>query len=256
MSWKVNNCRLELENRDMLKRLRNVPRAFRSFSRPDEVSVDWHKTENQGPIGSCQGNDLASVLERLLYVMGHTPVTQLSRIFAYLATQKIDGLLGSDRGSTITGGIKLAMNHGVTPESLTGYPRSYPGRSERGRILAERNYEQARPYRALSKFAVPEDPDEAKNWIGGGGGISLGIKWPGMPRDRVFRRFTGRGGGGHAVAILGYERDGRLIGVNSHNDGKFWITEDAWRQMIRHRWSAAVGLSGFKDPEPVQWSLW
>lgn len=256
MSFRVNNCRLDLEDRQLLSELQQVPRAFRSYSRPEEVRVDWHRTENQGQIGSCQGNDLTSCLERCQYVAGKRPVTQLSRIFAYLATQKIDGLLYRDRGSTISGGIRLALNHGVPPEPDTGYPRSYPSRSAIDRILSPDNYEAGKPFVALSSWSVPEDPDEAKNWIGGGGAISLGIKWPGMPRDRVFRNFTGRGGGGHAIAILGYEREGNLVGVNSHNDGRFEITENAWRQMVRHRWTAAVGLSGFSDPEPIDWSLW
>lgn len=248
----VNNCRLDLEDRAMLNGLHNIPKAFKSFSRPVEVLVDWHKTENQGPIGACQGNDLASCLERLLFVAGKT-IVQLSRIFAYLATQKIDGLLGSDQGSTISGGVKLAMTYGVPPEVLTGYPNRYPSRSDISRILTEANYAAGEPFKALSKWAVPEEPEESKNWIGGGGAISLGIPWSGMPRDRVFRSFDGHGRGGHAVAILGYLSNGNLQGINSHGDGPFEITPDAWRQMIRHNRTAAIGLAGAAEPEPFDW---
>lgn len=244
----VDNCRLELEDRTFLAGLAAIPRTFATFSRPESVGVEWHKTENQGQIGSCQGNDLSSCIERVEQV-AKKPAVQLSRIFAYLATQKLDGLLGSDRGSTITGGAKLALNIGVPPEMLTGYPSSYPGRSERDRILSEAMYMAATGHKVHSLWDVPEDPDEAKNWIGGGGAISLGIKWPGIPQDRIIKKYSG-GSGGHAVAILGYDKD-NLIGVNSWGDGPFKITNQAWVQMIRHSYTAAVGLAGQEEPEPT-----
>lgn len=242
-----DNCRLELEDRTFLSQLRDIPHVFQSFSRPESVGVEWHKNENQGPIGSCQGNAVSSCVERVEFVAGK-PATQLSRIFAYLATQQLDGLLGSDRGSTISNGAKLCRDRGVCPESLTGYPSRYPGGPERAKILSEANYAAGGPHRVTSLWNVPEDPDEAKNWIGGGGAISLGFLWPGLPGDRIIKSYSS-GGGGHAVFIGGYDPN-YLIGVNSWGDGPFKITNNAWRQIIRHRWTAAVGLAGDKNPEP------
>ena len=80
----------EKEDHAFLNALSEVPmatKAWSEFSRPAEIGVEWHHTEDQGQIGSCQGNDLSSVLERLAFVRGER--VQLSRIFAYLATQKI-----------------------------------------------------------------------------------------------------------------------------------------------------------------------
>lgn len=243
----MNNCRLELEDRAFLQGLANIPRAFKTFARPDSVGVEWHKTENQGPIGSCQGNGLSSCIERVEHV-AQKPTVQLSRIFAYLATQKLDGLLGSDRGSTISGGAKLAKNTGVCPEDKTGYPRSYPGAAARQEILSTENYAAASLHKVASLWSAPEDPDEARNWIGGGGAISLGIVWPGIPSDRIIRRFSG-GSGGHAVAVLGYDAT-YLVAVNSWGDGPFKITNDAWRSMMRHSYTAAIGLAGDDEPQP------
>lgn len=127
----------EQENYDFLRSLAPVPMrtaAWKSFQRPAEVDTNWHQTENQGSIGSCQGHSMSSVLERLAIVNGEK--IQLSEIFAYLATQKIDGLLGADNGSTISGGCELAVTVGCCLEELTGYPRSYPSRSDRERILS------------------------------------------------------------------------------------------------------------------------
>lgn len=254
----VNNCRLELEDRGMLAQLRELPREFRTYSRPKFVSVDWHKTENQGPIGSCRGNALASTLERLQWVRNGSKekVVQLSRIFAYLATQKLDGLLGRDQGSTITNGKKVALDDGVPPEERTGYPRSYPSGAERTRILSQENYEAGAPFKAVSSWQCPEDPEEAMNFIGGGGAIDIGIVWYSgiIPRDRIIRDYSlTAGGGGHAVSVLGYDEDGNLEPVNSHGDGPFKIAPNAWRKMMRHRYTAAIGLVGTTEPTPVDW---
>ena len=249
---------LELEDRKFLSKLGAIPDVFMTWSRPAEVPVDWHKTENQGQIGSCQGNDLASILERLQYVAkgDAASVVQLSRIFAYLATQKIDGLLGRDAGSTISGGAKLATTVGVCPESKTGYPITYPHAQQVKTILSQENYTAAAEFIATEAWQCPEDPDAAMTFIGGGGGISIGIMYYGslIPRDRVIRSFNPPSRtGGHAMAVLGYTRDGNLIGVNSHGDGAYEITPEAWVSMMKHKYTAAVGLAGAKVPRRVDW---
>jgi len=255
----LDNCRLELEDRDLLSRLPELPVEFLTYSRPAEVGVEWHKTENQGRIGSCQGNDLTSCAERLQFVrtLDKSKVVQLSRIFAYLATQKIDGLLGrGDVGSTITGGVKLLLTSGVPPESLTSYPSSYPGSGAIQRVLSKENYDAGEPYKAVSTWKVPEDPDESMNFIGGGGAISIGIAYYSglIPANRIVSRFTPpRRSGGHAMAVLGYTKSGNLVAVNSHGDGRYEITPDAWRSIVRHQRSACVGLVGTSEPTPVDW---
>lgn len=249
---------LELEDRHYLSRLPELPSDFRTYSRPDHIDVEWHKTENQGRIGSCQGNGLTSVLERLQFVRYNdkSKVVQLSRIFAYLATQKIDGLLGRDSGSTISGGIKLATTVGCCPEALTGYPQAYPHSQQIKSILSAANYAAGEPFKAEKTWRAPEDAEEVMSFIAGGGAVSIGIAWYSglIPRDRIVRRFSPPGrSGGHAMAILGYKSNGNLIGVNSHADGPYEIEPSAWRSMIRHRYTAAIGLSCDIKPRHVDW---
>lgn len=259
MSYVLDNCRLEREDRELLTGLPDLPYSFRTYGRPDEIRVDWHKTENQGRMGSCRGHSGTSGLERLQLVKHRgdaSQVKQLSEIFFYLATQKIDGLLGRDVGSTISGGLKLVLGTGCPEEALTGYPTSYPDRGDRSRILSRGNYEAGDPFKAKSAWKVPEDPEEAMNFIGGGGVIDFGVSfWQGMiPRDRVVRSFRPPSRtGGHAMVALGYTREGNLEAVNSHGDGPYLITPDGWRQMVRHQRSAFVGYIGSDEPEPVDW---
>ena len=254
-----NRCRLDLEDRPMLAALPELPMrsaAWQAFSRPPEVDINWHLTESQLSLGSCQGHSLTSVLERLLFVLGIK--VQLSEIFAYLATQKIDGLLGSDRGSTISGGCKLAVEVGCCLLDLTSYPTSYPSRTTINQILSAANYLASKEYKAQSLWRVGDDHDETLNFIGGGGGINFGITWYSglIPRDRIVRSFDPsryRSLGGHAMAVLGYDRDGNLKTVNSHADGPYIIVPEAWKQMVRHRNTAAIGLMGTKEAIPVNW---
>jgi hypothetical protein len=249
------NYDFEREDHDFLSTIPEAPMqssAWSSFSRPSEVLIEWHRTENQGPMGSCQGHSISSVLERLAMVRGEK--VQLSEIFAYLATQKIDGLLGRDRGSTISGGCKVAMQYGCPPEKLTGYPRGYPSRSERVKILSEANYAAGEPYKAKSLWKVPKDHEAVLDFIGGGGGINFGIAYGSgtIPRDRVLDTFR-PGRGGHAMAVLGYKSDGTLRAVNSHGDGEYFITKRGWEQIMNHRSTTAIGVMGNPEGEPVDW---
>ena len=228
--------------------------AWKEFARPAEVLVDWHVVENQGAIGSCQGHSVSSVLERLAFVRGLK--VQLSEIFAYLATQKIDDLLGRDDGSTIAGGCKLALEVGCPPEALTGYPSEYPGRNERAKILSAENYAAAAPYKALSAWKVPPNHADTLNFIGGGGGINFAVRYYSslIPSDRIMRSYRpGRSQEGHAMCVLGYDKSENLRAANSHADGEYLITPEAWQQILAHDWTVAIGLMGNPQAAPVDW---
>jgi hypothetical protein len=254
----ANTIQLEREDRAFLDSLPALPRLYgQGLSRPDEVTLDDIKRENQGSIGSCQGNAITSCIERLLTVGGEHKGTQLSRIYAYLASQQLDGLLGRDVGSTISSGIKVSLR-GVPTEQAVPYPSParYPGRARRDDILEAWLAERTFPYSASSTWKVPFDVEAVKDFIAGGGAISIGILWYSgiIPRNRVVRTFRPPSrSGGHAVAILGYARNGNLRFMNSHGDGQFEVTPDAFRGMMRHSWTAAVGIKGSVDPHPVDW---
>lgn len=246
----------EAEDEAFLKELRRprLPKAFKTFARPAEIlPEESHQLEDQGPMGSCQGHGIASCTEQLNYIATAGDRTQLSNIFAYLATQWIDGLLGSDRGSTISGGVSLATNKGICPLANAPYPNPvrYPNDSQRRAILSEANYAAGAPFKVRSSVGI-RSHEQALEWIGGGGVLSLGISWP--PRiETINGRKTAtaatRGGGGHAIAGLGYRRNGNLIFANSHN---YWldITPSAFEAMLRHQWTVCIGLSDMANPKP------
>lgn len=247
--------RHDLEDRGIVKELAKpkIPKVFKSWDRPAEVRPEsWHQLEDQGPMGSCRGNSLSSVCEQQHHHETQE-VVQLSRIYAYLRTQELDGLLGSDRGATITNGVRVATEEGVPLESLAPYPAPvrYPNSRDIKSILKQSNRDAGAAYRIRSSVGIKSHKD-ALEWIGGGGSVDLGISWP--PRiQSVNGRKTAvaaaNGGGGHAIAGLGYKKNGNLIFANSHG---YWldITPQAFDQMLRHRWTVCIGLSGMADPTP------
>ena len=256
-----NGWQRELEDSSFLKELQksNVPRAFRSFANPEEVRPDkgtnQHQLENQSSMGSCQGHAIASCVEQLNMIATGGDRTQLSNIFAYIASQEITGsqLSGRDSGSTISAGVELATGSGIPPEALVPYPNPvrYPNSRARQAILKKSNYLAGNPYRIRSSVAI-KSHQNAIDWIGGSGVISLGIPWsPPMKTINGRRTAIGaaNGGGGHAICALGYKESGNLIFANSHN---YWldITPKAFEQMLRHRWTVAIGLSDMANPVP------
>jgi hypothetical protein len=56
------------------------------------------------------------------------------------------------------------------------------------------------------------------------------------------------------MEVLGYTRDGKLIAVNSHADGIYFITPEAWSQIISEPRTAAIGLTGSDSAKPVDWT--
>jgi len=251
----VNNCRLDLEDYEYLAALpQGTPDTFASFDAPPEVTVEWHRNENQGALGSCNGTAGASCLERAAWVRDRQKV-QLSKIFAYLGSQKVGGLLGYDQGSRPTDFIKLAMSTGVCPESMTGYPAAYPNGVQIKTYLSAANYAAGAPFKAQSVCVFRKDStiDEFKQFIGGGGSILFGCRWYRMiPADRVVRSYSPPATArlGHAMSILGYRQN--LIGLNSHNDGAYEITAKALEQLLRYPGNVFVGLMG-NEGKPVDW---
>ena len=127
----------------------------------------------------------------------------------------------------------------------------YPNAKQRQSILKQSNYAAGEPYKIRSSVGIKSHQD-AINWIGGGGVISLGISWA-PPMRTINGRKTAvdaaKGGGGHAIAALGYKKNGNLVVANSH---AYWmdITPDAFTAMLRHRWTVAIGLSDMANPQP------
>jgi len=230
-----------------------------------EVKIDPRKVmkiENQGSVGSCQGHALSSVCELCYYIATGDLNLQLSRQYAYIETQRIDGISG-DNGSTISGGIKLATTKGIPREELWKYPGRYDTRRPANWSDIEAD---AAAFRIGQSYRM-STYDGVRTFLGSGqGGISIGISWGGEVDRAIVNSFSGAGGGGHAIALLGLservDSTGRPFiwmlnswGAQWGNQGWAEWAPQAVEQMLRHRYTACFGLSDMPNVKPREFTL-
>ena len=258
---------LQLENRHRLKQqLQPFPPMLRETvldEIPDEMDPrDWMRIENQRSLGSCQGHAQSSVGE-LCYRVATGEVTQFSPLFAYYATQQVDGLTGRDVGSTISGGVECATKVGFCPLELMPYPDPprYAWHLPAAAVMA------AAQFRLQSHTAIGSYDEAFRFLATGQGGIEIGLAWGNMLSQStgIIEQFA-PGRGGHAVCLLGYSR--RKDRNNRHylwlanswsetwgNQGWAEVAPAAIGQMLAHNSTTAVGMSDLSVPvvRAVDW---
>jgi C1A family cysteine protease len=75
---------------------------------------------DQGELGSCTANAIASGLREYLELKNGRALTRLSRLFLYWHERKFEGTVNEDSGAYIRDGMKVLQQIGVCPE------RDYP----------------------------------------------------------------------------------------------------------------------------------
>lgn len=267
----VGGYPIEDENIPELQATSTEPSVLMMGDLPERVDPRNHpqagqgflQVENQGSIGSCQGNSLTECGE-FCYTLATGLVIQLSRMFAYLISQMADGIKG-DRGSTLNGGTKAARDVGFCPESNAPYPSSYPGWS----WVTSKMKELAAKIK-LRSHAVIKTVDAAKQFLGSGLGVlQIGMGWndymqPDSDGCITNWRPTARMGG-HAVTIVGYVLDSD-VGRES-GDGYWFLLKNSWglrwgkrgyayvspramQLILGHQWTVLIGRSDMDTPTP------
>lgn len=239
---RVSGRRFERESESgQARKIRSITREHvELYPVYDFTVAEDHSFIAQGiVVHNCQGHALSSVCEIAYYNASKGDIIQLSRWFAYVGTQKIDGIRG-DQGSTISGGASLAKQYGICPEEVYPYPRRYTYE------ITQAQYDAAKPYR-LKTARRMETVDDVRKWLDGGlGGINIGVRW---------------GGGGHAVAIIETEGSGfRLAnswGTSWGDRGFFSWSEREMSQKLREGYTVAIGLTDMEEVKPreYEWSM-
>ena len=227
--------------------------SFKTVEIPKERIFKQIKIWNQGRLGSCQGQAIAKVVAALWFFATGKWV-EPSRLKAYIDTQKIDGLLGADNGSTIAGGIEMAQQ-GLAHEKDCPYRDTYPTRAEINRILAI-----ARDARFAIKSGLRvESWQHIRELTAGRMTASIGTYWPfKIDADWVVRVWQPiAGGGGHARAFVGNFKDSLPGEDNSWGEGwgdagRFWWTEKAFNAMLRDPRTVCTAVSELANPV-AQW---
>lgn len=252
MTW-FSGYPIERERRDEIEATATtLPFRLDDFDAPEEIDPrGWLQIEDQGQVGSCQGHALSSCIEFAYRVDTGGDIVQLSRMWAYLQSQRFDGLLGRDAGSTLSAGLRVAKELGIPFEESFPYPGRYttqipPGLEEEAALFKIQSHVMCRSFDDIYTFLAS-----------GAGCVQIGCSWnQSMTPDRngVIDGFQGGGGGGHSVIFGGYTRetgpDGRpfLWLGNSWSrqwgaDGWAKVTARTADQIGRHSYSVMQGLS-------------
>ena len=255
----------ELERRDEIANSA-TPMTFtmRDFQTPEEVDPrPLMRHDKQGNMGSCQGFSLTNCGE-LCWALHYGTVSndrQFSQLFAYLESQRLDGLLGSDRGSTISGGIKIATTVGFLRLSELEYKTPYPANARS--LITDSMRVKAEPYKIRSHTWLESYDDIFKYLASGSGAVHTGTLWNNSfyANNGVLESISLVNGGGHATAWLGFSKrkDSRnrnyIWRLNSHNDSWTEIAPSVIDSLCKHRYTSIVGISDLTTPGPrkISW---
>lgn len=264
----VGGALIEEENKKILDAFADNDKELLAMrGHYEELTLDpleVMQVENQYSQGACQGHAISSVVEWVHYAFLGDTSLQLSRAMAYYETQRIDGLRG-DKGSTISGGVKLATDTGICKEDLWPYPSRYDPSRPRD---YEKILEDAKSHQVMNATRL-RSYDLVRTYLGSGqGAITIGISWGSGMNSAVVERFS-PGGGGHAIGLfcLSNRKDSQgrpyVWMMNSWGTGfgrKGWSewSPTAVDQMFKARWTVAFGISDLKNATPRRFtrSLW
>lgn len=112
---KYNWTRDSIDKRDHVF----APRLSLTMPSKIDLRANCSPIENQGNIGSCTGNAIASVIE-YLYRKAKKPV-DVSRLFIYYEERVLEGTVNYDAGAYIRNGIKVVNKKGAPLETLWPY---------------------------------------------------------------------------------------------------------------------------------------
>jgi hypothetical protein len=258
---------IEQEDRDFLATLPTAEGNVPLFGSYEEQRLDPRElipVENQGSVGSCQGHALSSCMEWCYVIATNGQRQQLSRAMGYYETQRIDGING-DRGSTISGGVKLARNVGLCEEPLWPYTGRYqPGRPNNWQEIQQ----NAAKYK-IGRAVQIRSYEDFRGFLGSlQGGIHIGIAWGNAMNRAVIETFS-PGGGGHAIAGLclseRVDSQGRPFAWIANSWGQSFGSREypgwmewsptAISQMLRHQWTEMIGISDMPAAKPRKFSL-
>lgn len=228
---------------------------------PRELFPQHRWAEQQGQQGACGGHGCTNVVEFCYGIATHGEPPHLSRQAAYIAAQRESGITG-DRGSTIHGNVKVATEKGIPPESLWPYPGRYVTNPP---VPWDQLWKAAEPFR-VAKHSVLRSYDQVFNWLAAGtGGLLIGIRWS-LPNASICESYRA-GGGGHAIALLGFterkDRSGRNYvlllnswGMTWGNNGWCEVAPAAIESMLRDQYTVMIGMTDMVNvvPRPIDWA--
>jgi hypothetical protein len=192
---------------------------------PDKVDLRSHCTrvENQGDIGSCTSNAAVGALE-YLYSKSGEPV-ELSRLFVYYNSRRLNGTVPEDQGATIREAMASILAYGTCRETIWPYDPELFSKEP-----PQAAYEDALKHDAI-QYARVAGVKGCINALAEGFPVVFGTFIPRrcydeaattgvmpMPTEKE-RRASGNYG--HAMLMVGYDKNERMFIVRN-SWGEVW----------------------------------
>jgi C1A family cysteine protease len=199
--------------------------------------------ENQGSIGSCVANAIATAYELMVRKLYPDKFAELSRLFIYYNSRLFNNSIKEDSGTYIRDGLKSASRYGICSENLWPYivdnfdkqpsPKCYVDASQR---LITR-YEVLYTLRDMLEIINDQRPIIVSMYIYRGFmNMDVMKSVVRMPND------SEQNIGSHAVVLVGYDLKRQLFlaqnsfGTSWGDNGYFWIPFEYIRTQAFEKW--------------------
>nr|WP_217635191.1 C1 family peptidase [Paenibacillus sp. yr247] len=226
--------------------------AFKSPSElPKKVDLRSNMSPivDQGALGSCTANAIASGLREYLLVSSQEKWTALSRLFLYWHERELEGHVDEDSGAYIRDGMKVLQKIGVCPEA------DYPYNVADFRNTPDRKAEQDAANYKISEYHRITDLYALKAALAEKSPVVIGMmvyesfqspeaaqtgKIP-IPKKKSERML-----GGHALLAVGY--------VDRGQSG-YVIVRNSWGEAWGDQGYCYIPYKMFQDPDSVM-DMW
>lgn len=179
---------------------------------------------DQGQLGSCTANAIASGLREYLELKAGQPLTTLSRLFLYYEERSLEGTIGEDSGAEIRDGMKVLNQIGVCPESDWPYDINTFTNPPTNQEVTDAAAYKINEYHRITSLNL------LKAALAQGLPVVIGIDvYESFESDQVAKTGiipmpntdTEKYLGGHAVLVVGYD-DNRDIFFVRNSWGTLW----------------------------------
>ncbi|MBP2651363.1 MAG: xylellain [Firmicutes bacterium] len=202
---------------------------------------------NQGNLGSCTANAIASGLREYLLVNKEVKWEQLSRLFLYYEERLLEGTVSEDSGAEIRDGMKVLNKIGVCPEADWPYVEATFTNPPTNKMTADAVPFKIAEYHRITSLA------QLKAALAEGLPVVIGIEvYDSFENDDVANTgvvpmpdtSTEQDLGGHAVLVVGYDdAKSQLIvrnswGITWGDLGYFYLPYDYYNKYSSDCWTS------------------
>lgn len=239
MSHRIYTLKKDLEDlRD--KFFRSVHADVSNLPESVDLRSNASPVVDQGELGSCTANAIASGLREYYEIKEGKPLTRLSRLFLYWHERNIEGTINKDSGAYIRDGMKVLQTIGCAPESDFPYDVTKFTQKPSAKAEADAPVFKITEYHRVLNFSAMQAA------LAVGSPVVLGIsvyasfesaavaKTGIVPMPKSEEQLLG----GHAVLAVGYKKIGNVMyaivrnswGTDWGDQGYFYLPQTFFDQ--------------------------